>query len=421
MSINYNNEIKERFIPIAYRELLEGCLKYFKKEDDEQYNHFSALLRIYYHQQFHGDMLELDYLYRPFNPDDEMITLHTFTLKEYRKRKAKLFSKIEPLLNHANYNVLTEEMLQETINATSPYGVEVSVDFEDFEDIRLFYRGESMRYEEKRDPWKLYLSKKKVEALAYRRLFLLLKPKELNVRAKEIAKKEGKSFRKVRRQLKRYNPLLIVGESNQSIYIKLFKNIPHSDLKMLFPNSKIKMNLFDKVKLGVLGGSGTIGGGSTLLTKLGAAIDPIAILIALGVFIGVVWRQVKEVIFHRTHYMAELAKKLYFYNLDNNMGALNYMVDMAEDSEGKEALLAYIFLLQSNKAITRQSLDTTIELYIKDTYDIGMDFEIDDGIKKLYDLGLIIEVDGYMHALEIQDAITCLEKNIIAISHLPQS
>lgn len=421
MEISYNNKIRERFIPIAYRELFEGCLKYLKKEDDEQYHHFSSLLRIYYHQQFHGDILELNYLYHPFNPDDEMITLHTFTLKEYRKRKAELFSKVEPLLNHANFNILTEEMLQETINATSPYGVEVSVDFEDFEDIRLFYRGESTRHEERRDPLKLYLTKTKVESLAYRRLFLLLKPKELNVRAKEIAKKEGKSFKKVRRQLKRNNPLLIVGESNEDIYIKLFKNIPHSDLKMLFPNSKIKMRIFDKVKLGVLGGSGTIGGGSTLLTKLGSAIDPIAILIALGVFIGVLWRQIKEIIFQRTHYMAELAKKLYFYNLDNNMGALNYIVGMAEDSESKEALLAYLFLSQSNKPTTRQSLDTTIEQYIKNFYNIEMDFEINDGIKKLYDLGLIIEKDGHLHALEIQEAITSLEQNIISISQLPQA
>ncbi len=418
MAINYNNEIRERFIPIAYRELLEGCLKYFKKDDDERYHHFSTLLRTYYHQQFHSDRLELNYLYRPFNPDSEMITLHTFTLKKYRKRKSELLSKIEPLLNHANYNVLTEEMLQETINATSPYGVEVSVDFDDFEDIRLFYRGESMRYEEKRDPWKLYLAKKKVESLAYRRLFLILKPKELNVRAKEIAKKEGKNFRKVRKHLKHRNPLLIVKGSNENIYIKLFKNIPHSDLNMLFPNSKIKMKLFDKIKLGILGGGGTIGGGSTLLTKLGATIDPVAILIALGIFVGILWRQAKEIIFHRTHYMAELAKKLYFYNLDNNMGALNYIVDMAEDSECKEALLAYLFLSQSNKSMTRQSLDTTIEQYIKNVYDIELDFEIDDGIKKLYDLGLITEIDGSIHALEIQDAIISLEN--ISIPHKPQ-
>lgn len=102
--------------------------------------------------------------------------------------------------------------------------------------------------------------------------------------------------------------------------------------------------------------------------------------------------------------MAELAKKLYFYNLDNNRGALNYIVHMAEDSECKEALLAYLFLLESNKTISEQELDKSIEQYIKNIYSIEMDFEIDDGIRKLSDLGLIIKTDGRLNAIKIQDA-----------------
>ncbi len=40
------------------------------------------------------------------------------------------------------------------------------------------------------------------------------------------------------------------------------------DLEMLFPNTKVKMKLFDKIKITILGASGTIGGGISMFTKL---------------------------------------------------------------------------------------------------------------------------------------------------------
>ncbi len=415
VEIEYNNEIREGFIPIDYDELCNKCSVHLKL-DGKMYRHFSTLLRTYYHQYFRSDLLELRQLYHPFNPDYEMLTLETLSLLEYEKRQKALLSKIDPLLNHANYNILTKEMLEKTMYETSSYSVEVNVDFEDFEEIKLYFRGESKQFELKRDPWKLYLVKKRVESLIYRRLFIVLKPKHINVRAKEISNHQGKVFNKVRRKLKRNNPLLVRGKANENIYIKLFKNIPRTDLKMLFPNSKVKIKLFDKVKLGVFGAGGTIAGGATFITELGAAIDPIAILIALGVFGGVLWRQVKEVIFHRTHYMAELSKKLYFSNLGNNAGALNNMVGTAEESESKEALLVYLFLSEHKGAITRERLDVLIEKYVKDLYGIEMDFEVDDGLRKLCDLGIVIEVDGCLHTIEVQEAISLLNDTLRSFS-----
>jgi len=198
-------------------------------------------------------------------------------------------------------------------------------------------------------------------------------------------------------------------KTNKNIYIKLFKNIPHIDLEMLFPNTEVKMTLFDKAKLGVVGGGGTVGGGTTLVAKLSvAAIEPLSAMMAIGAFGGILWRQVKEVFSRRTHYTAKLSQKLYFHNLDNNAGALSYILSMAQDEESKEALLVYIFLSHYKEGMSLKKLDMTIEKFVKEVYGIDIDFEVNDGIDKLRKLGFIVEDNNILSVIDIDKAIDIL-------------
>jgi len=406
-----NSEALERFIPVDYDELFEDSLKYFDF-DKEHYKSFSTLLRSFYHIRFHHELLELKSLYLPFNPDKDTITLRKFTHQEYEDIKNDLVSKIKPLLNDANYEELTQDELSKALNDISPYGVEVSVDFDDFEDIVLFFRGESEREEKRRSLKSLYLKKETLHVKIYRRLFLLIKPKTVDTRAREIVAKDGGDIEKVKKRLRKTTPVLIENNTDERIYLKLFKDIPQADLEMLFPNTKVKISMKDKLKIGVTGGGGTAGGAFTLATKISATVEPMSLLIALGGFIGVLWRQVKNIFTHQTRYMAALAKNLYFYNLDNNAGVLTYMIDMAEAEESKEALLAYLFLSTSKERLSRKELDEKIEAYMLQQYAIPMDFEVDDGVNKLFELGIVYELDNLLHVKDIKEALTHLQKAI---------
>ncbi len=412
MQINYDNTIRERFIPISYNELLDTVLIYLDIRSKDKYHALKEALHRYYHHSFYMDLVNIRESYEPFNPDSDTVTNTKISEDEYLLKEQELYDQIAPILNNANYEVLTKEILEETMNKTSPYGVEVSVDFDDFDEVQLYFRGESIQKDEVPDPKKLYLSKKSISEPVYRRLFMLIKPKLLDTRAKEIADRDGKDIEKVKSKLTKQKPLLITDKNNKNIYIKLFKNIPHMDLEMLFPNTKVKMTLFDKVKLGVVGGGGTVGGGATLIAKLSvAAVDPISAMMAVGAFAGILWRQVKEVFTRRTHYLAKLSQKLYFHNLDNNAGALNYMLNMAQNEESKETLLAYVFLSQHKDGMTIDELDVAIERYVKEVYDIDMDFEVDDGIGKLRKLGFVVDNDGKLSVIDIGGAIDILKKN----------
>ena len=201
----------------------------------------------------------------------------------------------------------------------------------------------------------------------------------------------------------------------QKVFIKLFKNIPQSDLEMIFPNTKVKMRLFDKVKLSVTGGGGAVSGVMTVLSKLSAMIDPIAALGVIGGFLGLLWRQISNVFTQRTKYMAKLSKNLYYYNLDNNQGAIAYLANMAEAEECKEALLAYYFL-HKNGAMSLVSLDKQVEQYIEQNYQIPIDYEVSDGIAKLTASKLLKEAsDEKLEAVDLSEAIRLLEQQWVAM------
>jgi len=376
VNIDYNHNKLERFIPITFLELQEEIAK-LKIIDDDLLVNFTDRLRNHYHLEFHSELLKLKTNYHPFNPDRDTITLKSFSKEELVQKEKKLLDDIIPLLNSANYEKLTQEAINQAIEETSPYGVDVSVNFKEFDNLHLFFRGSAIQEEEKRTLKSFYLKKETVKTKIYRRLFLFFKQQ---VNGKEL------------------------------IYLKLFKDIPQSDLEMLFPNIKVRISLIDKIKLAITGGGGTIAGTITLIGKIAVSLEPIALLSALGAFLALIGRQITSVFSHRTKYMAKLAKNLYFYNLDNNAGAISHVLDMAEDEEAKEVFLAYLFILKNKNPISKEDIDTNIEQFIDDTFNIPMDFEIEDALNKLIHLELIMmnQASGTFEAIDIKKALSIL-------------
>ena len=300
--------------------------------------------------QFYQKLVQLKKLYQPFNPDRELIPEDASTDAE------TCINALKQVLIAANYTELNREQIEYALQKTSPYGLEIHIDFDHFENVLLFYRGKSQSSIEVRDWKKLYLKKKTVTLINYQRLFLLL-------RYKNQQHKPG-------------------------IHLKLFRDILRPDLEMLFPESKIRMKLFDKIKLGVTGGGGTVGGLFATIGKITAAINPWTIVIAAVGFAMLIWRQVSKVFIQRTRYMATLAQNLYFHNLDNNAGAISYLIDLARQEEIKESILAYA-LINLKSVDNSEQLDSACEHWFNEQYDRMIDFDVKDALEKLQRLGLL--------------------------------
>lgn len=408
-------DFKERFIPIGKQEIVADLLAepHWTPDQHQQFSDFCNLFTALYHYKFHKHLEDLKRYYHPFNPDTDIVTKRDYYKEEKQKFHHQLVAEVRQLLNNANYEELTIADINRAMTAGSYYGVEVEVDLDDFAEIVVYYRGLSTQVEYKRSWTSRFLFKKPLETPIYNRLFLLLKFKTEEDRVKEWITVKGSEFEKTaRRRVRKSRQNLPESLKEEHVFLKLFKNIPRSDLEMLFPNQNVRLKLFDKIKLALSGGGGTIFGIISIVGKIGAAVvNPVGLAGAFAGLIGIIFRQIMSIFTQRTKYMMTLSRNLYFLNLDNNFGVMNYLIDMAEEEEGKEAILAYYFLhTQSSKNYTKNMLDQKIESYIKEKYGIAIDFEVDDGLRKLREEGLLMEQEGVLKVLSLHEACACLDK-----------
>ena len=410
---HYQDAVLERFIPISLELLIKDLLNssLLATAQRSAFQNFCTSYIALFHAQSHSQLQYVKHLYQPYNPDrDTLISKNERTADQL----AQLKKELSAILESANYERISESDLNEALNKTSPHGVKVSVDFADFSEVALFYRGAAIKTELHRN-WKQFSFKKQpIDVLIYRRLFVLLQPKNRQQWLEYFSNTKKMSPENAAQHADEAFKNSKPHNEEDVIYLKLFKDIPRADLEMQFPNTRIQIRLFDKIKLGVMGGGGTAGGVMATLSKFSAAIDPVSALIAIGGLLGVIWRQIAKVFSQRAKYSAALTKNLYFYSLANNMSALTHLVDSAEAEECKEAILAYFFLLATGER-NRINLDKRIEDYIQQQYSIPMDFEIDDGLDKLQNSKLLTRCDTIINAVSLDEAIIKLKQQWLNI------
>jgi hypothetical protein len=180
------------------------------------------------------------------------------------------------------------------------------------------------------------------------------------------------------------------------------------------------MRLRDKLWLGVP----AVVGGVPIITKLAPALFAIAILLglrhgavdyaslvaALGGLIGLgifVVRQWDKFNSRKMLFLKMVSESLYFRNIDNNDGVLTRLIDEAEEEEHKEALLAYFFLLRE-EALTPAELDEKIEAWLHETFDVEVDFEIEDALAKLVRLELAREDGDRFTVVPLDQAVAAI-------------
>ena len=353
------------------------CLRDGGVTDEPTFLQIVQLLQSIYHFEFHQKLEALKDAYAPLNPSrDTRIVFPTDS-------EEKLLPKLDELLNDANYDKLGEAEIQQALEQTSLFNLQLQVDFSEFEEVALYTRGESERREQV--PRFMGLFPRDVAFSSYDRVVLFI----------------------------HFSKQLPPNDFNKpdSTILKLFQNVPKDDVEMLFPNTRLGMRMVDKLVLGV---PAIVGGGIVLTTKMGASLillgsllgfyvglsaEPVrldqaallALVAALGGFGSFVWRQFTKFKTRKLGFMQRLMENLYFRNLDNNAGVFHRLVDDAEEEECKEAILAYYFLLTRKTIHSAALLDSAIESWFRSEWQADIDFEVEDALDKLRDLDLVIQ------------------------------
>ena len=208
---------------------------------------------------------------------------------------------------------------------------------------------------------------KEVKIPVFQRLCLLFKLKPFDVRVREVMQErkiDRKEAEKIVRQLRGLLPATVTSDY---VYIKLFKNMPRSDVEMIFPNTKVRFRLFDKIKFGVTAGSGVGMGVFGTVGKIAIASNPYTLAAAVAGLGGVALRQATNFINQRNRYMVVLAQNLYFHAMADNRGVMTLLADRAAEEDIKEEMLLYSVLAKERVNVRDlRQVDEAIEEYLED-------------------------------------------------------
>jgi len=381
---------REHFIPIRKAELIDRLCQQrgLSPADQEGFRRLCQLLDATLHFEYHAHLEDLKSAYAAFDPDSDTQSLTTPNELERESRLDVLFGRFTWLLERANFRQLSRANLEKALAAASAHGLSLEVDFDFFDRLEIYSRGDVTGTQRRRS-WKRFYRLEEVQVPIYQRLVIIFRLR---------------AGRRLTRKL-----------DTQDVFIKLFKDIPKMDLEMLLPGTRVKMSLIDRIKI-ILP---TVSGLAISAFKafkgalLAAAAGIYGILALLGVTVGYGVRSFYGYLQTKQKYQLNLTESLYYQNLDNNAGVICRLLDEAEAQENREAMLAYFFLWRhvDDRGNTADILDRQIERFLGEVLGRPIDFEVNDALAKLLRLGLARQVaEGRYLAVPLATSLQALDR-----------
>ena len=401
----------QRFIPLRQSDLVELLADDGRLPDEDQ-GSFRALVEMLdamFHFEFRSRLEELKDAYAPFRHDPDTRTIHDHSQEELADTRRRLIAGLEDLMEDANFERVETDEIHQAFEEESLLSVEVEVDFDDLDDVLVYYRGVNER-EQQVESWG-GLRTRTVTFTNYDKVLLFVTFKD----------EAHFGIRETDTDALPFDPGTTV--------IKLFQDVPRADIEMLFPNTQVKMRLIDKFLIGVPALiSGIVIAVTRLATTLGLILlllgfwlglrdEPVDLdestLVALGAGLATLGsyliRQFTKFKARKMEFMKTLSDNLYFRNLDNDAGVFFNLIDAAEEEELKEAFLAWYFLRAADGPCSREELDAAVESWFADELGIRFDFEVCDGVEDLRRLELIEGDEDALTAVAADEALRRLD------------
>lgn len=386
------------FLPLAKDQLIDRLAGWFGKKHGKgpEFAKLLHLLDIVIHLQNRDRLEKLKEAYAEFDPDREIETTATSTVPHAADRASAFLSQFDELVERANFIRLSDAEVRAAIAQASHHGLRVKVDFDSFEAMHVYARGEAIERRSGRVWQKLYRHTL-LDTPVYKRMVVAL-------RMKPTASSKGE-----------LRP--------QFIYLKMFKDIPKVDVEMLLPTTSVHMTWFDRGQIFVP----TMSGLAYSLFKISAVawaitqLTTAALLTIGGLFLGSIGYALKTFFGYartRDRYQLRLTRRLFFQNLYNNAALLFRLQDSAEGQEFREASLAYAFLFGEGVGAPTSVAETgrRVEQFLKDQFELDIEFDAIDAIGTLLRLGLVRAVDeadeSLWKPLKIEAATALLETKL---------
>lgn len=193
--------------------------------------------------------------------------------------------------------------------------------------------------------------------------------------------------------------------------MKIFRDIPHADLEMIYPAKRTRMSPIAVVKFIGVAISGIV---SMLMQRQGSDVAGSSALVG---FVGLLVTVVFNYQIQMARYAQQTLGDIYKKTKDADKGAVNYIMDEVGLQEVKEVVLAFWFLRNSSKPRTAKQLDEQVEAFLLElqtlygSRECKIDFEVSDALHKLRDMKLAtVDDEGHFSAIELIEAVERLTK-----------
>jgi len=346
-------EVREHFLPIRVDVLMERMVRDERLDTTERDNlrTLRRMLADRFHYEYHMTLESLKSDFVPFDPDRETLCEPEYTNEQLCEIRTRLYDSIREVLQIGNYRELSPEQLAECLELQPIGGLSVHVDTGDFDKFHVYYRGVRPREETERV---LFFWKFLRPVVSLNRVFVIA----------------------------RFKP-----ENGGRILVKMFKDIPVENIKIIAPKVKLGLPIFARIKIG-----GSVAG--TLFPTLGkifiATMSWVYFFVIMFWLLFAAFKGMMSFFNNRTKYLQLYSSSLYFQNLSNNAAALTTLLDAAETQELKETLLGYYILyLNRDHDMTEEQLDDATERWIAEQFGHDFDFEVDDAVRKLVEKELV--------------------------------
>ena len=173
----------------------------------------------HYHRTFLTRFRRIKNAFAPFDPDRDTVSVVELSREDKDRAMMGLFHELRGVLEKGNYIELTRPEAEKIMRDVSPWGVDLEVDWSVFEHIELHYRGDTMGPRSIRKWWMPW--KSEVQMLPeFNRLVVILKQRPHKRLGSEA--------------------------DTKSVFMKIFKDMPKSDLEMVLPGTRIRLSKWDK-------------------------------------------------------------------------------------------------------------------------------------------------------------------------------
>jgi hypothetical protein len=385
---------REKFLPVTKAALMDRLTApgRWPNKTQREARRFFRYLDYWRQQQYAMRLLGLIESYEPFSPDTDLLVTRHYAPHERAELQKQVMAGAEQLLRQANYTRIDPAQVNLIVTQESAYGLDLSVDLSAFEEIAIYYRGVSNRKNIRRNMMKFF-RKEEFDVPIFRRLCVIFKLAAYEDRVAKVMKNNGWPRKEAETYVKKLRAQLPPEVKEGNVYMKLFRNIPRTDIEMVFPNTQVRFRMKDKLRLGATAGGGLGFGIFTSAGKVALlASNPIgAAGAALGLG-GVAFRQAMSFVNQKQKYMVVMAQNLYFLSMADNGSVIVELAARAAEEDIKEEWLLYSVLAKSEASRSDlPAIDHAIEKYLHAEFGIPVDFDVEDALERLIADGIVTE------------------------------